>query len=93
MSTRFTTEVLTLTLGWWNNDIPVGGVFMASNVSDTCKIWPVRVMDTTDITDRYGQVGRGCFGSVGVKKTVVLISPYSFPMLEEASYLFVPIMI
>lgn len=52
-------------LGWWKDDIPLGGIFMASNVPNSCKIWPVKIKDTTEITNCHGQVNKSCTAFLG----------------------------
>lgn len=42
--------------GSWGHDIPVDGIYMASNVSNSCRIWPVTIEKPVEITDRYGGI-------------------------------------
>jgi hypothetical protein len=43
-------------LGTWasNEDLPVDGIYMASNVAESCAIWPVLIDRPEEVTDRHG---------------------------------------
>lgn len=39
---------------WGPGDIPMDGIYMASNVTGSCRVWPVLVTAPEDVTDRHG---------------------------------------
>jgi hypothetical protein len=45
-------------LGEWCVDLPTDGIFMASNVSDTCAVWNARIKNPEDhgVTDEHGGI-------------------------------------
>ena len=36
--------------------VPVGGLFVASTVSDTCMVWPCKVVSPEEVTDAHGGI-------------------------------------
>jgi hypothetical protein len=43
-------------LGNWYDDHPIDGIYIASNVADSCKVWPVLIENPDEITDKYGGI-------------------------------------
>ena len=43
-------------LGQWRGDIPKDGIFMMSNVDDSCQIWPNQIKDPHEISDAHGGI-------------------------------------
>ena len=43
-------------LGFWREDIPVDGLYMASNVADSCTVWPVLIDAPEEVTDPHGGI-------------------------------------
>jgi len=43
-------------MGGCLDGLPVDGIFMASNVADSCKVWPVTVVDPEEVTDAHGGI-------------------------------------
>lgn len=44
-------------LGYCDKEgFPVEGIFMASNVDDSCCVWPVLITDPHEVTDKHGSV-------------------------------------
>ena len=41
-------------LGFCKKNLPVDGIYMASNIEDSCHIWPVLVDNPEKITDKHG---------------------------------------
>jgi hypothetical protein len=41
-------------LGIYMEEYPKDGIYMASNVANSCKVWPVLVDKPEDVTDRFG---------------------------------------
>ena len=43
-------------LGYWRDEIPVDGIFMMSNVDDSCQIWPNQIKDPHEISDAHAGI-------------------------------------
>ena len=41
-------------LGNWKDNHPVDGIYMASNISDSCTVWPVLIDNPHEVTDAHG---------------------------------------
>jgi hypothetical protein len=40
--------------GEWSDDTPIDGIYCASNVADSCKVWPVLIAEPAQVTDQHG---------------------------------------
>lgn len=49
-------ESLAWGLGHWHDDIPVDGIYFATNVSGSCNIWPNLIDNPHEVTDAHGGV-------------------------------------
>lgn len=52
---------LGMQLGWGggrsdDDNVPVGGLYMASSVANTCKIWPLQICKPEQVTDSHGSL-------------------------------------
>jgi hypothetical protein len=43
-------------LGNWHDDHPIDGIYIASNIEDSCKVWPVLIENPEEITDAHGGI-------------------------------------
>lgn len=41
-------------LGNWGDNHPIDGIYMASNISDSCTVWPVVIENPHEVTDAHG---------------------------------------
>jgi hypothetical protein len=40
--------------GEWSDKTPVDGIYCASNVADSCRVWPVLITEPAQVTDQHG---------------------------------------
>jgi hypothetical protein len=43
-------------LGLWDQDIPVDGIYMVSNIANSSRVWPVLINNPDDVCDKHGGI-------------------------------------
>lgn len=54
--TRTDTYVINWGRGTYTKDKCIDGIYMASNVSDSCAVWPALIVNPEDVIDKHGSI-------------------------------------